>query len=297
MKKMIAFLLAAIVLTVLASFIWLPAAQQSELSVKLKANQKALLRRLIQQSLAQQKAGDTSGKVVLRPGMFEGMVLSVPINGQVHHSMVQLAMLGTDSTLVTWQGIVKGGTAPWQRWSTRRQAARLKEEVRQFLAGLSQWEHDSALYGLNISREKVKDTTLVATRFETIGYPATADIYQRVDLLQQYILRNGAIATNHPMLYVRRRPQSFEVMVGVPANRDLPSTATIEQKRMVMGNILVAEVKGGDAVVREGMRQLEDYVSDHGMVSPAIPFVSLVTDRRQEPDSSRWIARLYYPVL
>lgn len=86
-------------------------------------------------------------------------------------------------------------------------------------------------------------------------------------------------------------------MVGLPASRDLPNTATMEQKRMVMGNILVAEVRGGDAGVREGMRQLEDYVSDHGMVSPAIPFVSLVTDRRQEPDSSRWVSRLYYPIL
>lgn len=296
MKKLIAALLALVALTILASFVWLPAVQQPQLSLKLRANKGALLRRLIQQSLQQQK-DKTKGKVVLRPGMFEGMVISVPAGDSTHNSLLQLSALGTDSTLVTWQGVVKGGGAPWQRWHTRQQAAQIKNEVHQFMETLHRWEADSLLYGLVIRQEKVKDTALMATRFETASYPGTSEIYQQVDRLQQYILRNNATPTNHPMLYVRRRPQSFEVMVGLPASRDLPNTASIELKRMVMGNILVAEVRGGDAVVQEGMRQLEDYVSDHGMVSPAIPFVSLVTDRTKEPDSSRWVSRLNYPIL
>lgn len=297
MKKLIAALLTLLVLTVLAAFVWLPAVQQPQLSLKLKANQKALLRRLIQQSIRQQSGGTPANQLVLRPGMFEGMVLSVPLADTTHNSLLQLAALGTDSTLVTWRAVLKGGGAPWQRWQTSQQANHLEAQVRQFMATLHRWESDSLLYGLEIKREKVKDTTLVATRFETVQYPATTDIYQRVEQLQRYITGSGAAITNHPMLYVRRRPQSYEVMVGLPASRDLPNTATIEQKRMVMGNILMAEVRGGDAVVREGMRQLEDYVSDHGLVSPAIPFVSLVTDRRQEADSSRWVSRLYYPIL
>lgn len=296
MKKLIAAFAGLLVLALLAAYLLLPAVQQPQLQVQLKANQKALLRQLIAQSLKQQKNGDST-QVVLRPAMFEGMVLSVPIEGSMHNSMLQLTAMDTGTTSATWHGIVKGGSAPWARWQTRQKAEKLKNTVRLFLEDLKQWENEKTLYGLNIRREKVKDTTLMAMRFETASYPGTKDIYSRIEQLQQYIQQHGATATNHPMLHVRNRPQSFEVMVALPANLDLPQTSSIEQKRMVMGNILMAEIKGGDATVRNGMRQLEDYVTDHGLVSPAIPYVSLVTDRRLQPDSSQWISRLFYPIF
>ena len=45
------------------------------------------------------------------------------------------------------------------------------------------------------------------------------------------------------------------------------------------------------------MKQMEQYVSDHKYVRIAIPFQSLVTDRMNEPDSSKWITKIYYPIM
>jgi hypothetical protein len=42
---------------------------------------------------------------------------------------------------------------------------------------------------------------------------------------------------------------------------------------------------------------MELYISDHERVPPAIPFLSLVTNRMLEPDSSKWITLIYYPVM
>jgi hypothetical protein len=63
------------------------------------------------------------------------------------------------------------------------------------------------------------------------------------------------------------------------------------------GNMLVTEVKGGQIEVNKASVQLLNYISDYNRTAPAIPFESLVTDRRKEPDSSKWITRIYYPVM
>ena len=88
----------------------------------------------------------------------------------------------------------------------------------------------------------------------------------------------------------------YETMVAIPVNRSLQGTDNMMTKRMVLGNILEAEIKGGGTTVRSAMGQLENYKKDHRMESPAIPFALLVTDRSKEPDTTKWITKIYYPV-
>jgi hypothetical protein len=59
----------------------------------------------------------------------------------------------------------------------------------------------------------------------------------------------------------------------------------------------MAEVKGGPSRVDGCLLAVENYVKDHNMMSPAIPFQSLVTDRMAEKDTAQWITRIYYPVF
>jgi hypothetical protein len=63
------------------------------------------------------------------------------------------------------------------------------------------------------------------------------------------------------------------------------------------GNILAAEVKGGPHTIGRGFEVIEKYTEDHNRIAPAMPFQSMVTDRRREPDTSRWITKLYLPVM
>ncbi len=89
----------------------------------------------------------------------------------------------------------------------------------------------------------------------------------------------------------------IETTVAIPVNKEIKDNGSIRFKRMFPGNILTAEVKGGMNTVEEGFRQLNNYVSDHQLVPPAISFQSLVTDRLTEKDSLKWITKLYYPIF
>jgi hypothetical protein len=66
---------------------------------------------------------------------------------------------------------------------------------------------------------------------------------------------------------------------------------------MVLGDILVTEVRGGPHHIKKGLQQLEYYLNDYQRTSPAIPFESLITDRSIQPDTAQWVTRIYYPVI
>ncbi len=159
-------------------------------------------------------------------------------------------------------------------------------------------EIEQNIYGINIKEEKVKDTLVVVIKEQVTFYPSVPDVYSRVHLLQKYISARGAKAINFPMLHVQAAGTGeYEMMVAIPTNIALPDSAFIQFNRLVAGNILTAQVKGGHASILQGIKEMENYIQDHQMNAPALPFESLVTDRLTEPDSLQWITKLYYPVF
>jgi len=63
------------------------------------------------------------------------------------------------------------------------------------------------------------------------------------------------------------------------------------------GNILTGEVTGGQEQIEQAQKQMELYISDYQRSIIAIPFQMLITDRTKEPDSTKWVTRIYYPVV
>lgn len=168
-------------------------------------------------------------------------------------------------------------------------------EILSLLQGFLKIEH---VYGLNIQRTRVTDSLLVTTKITGQKYPATEEYYDLIKKLQNYMAANEAAPVNYPMLNIAEiDSNNFVTTVAIPVNKVLPDKGAILFKRMFSGNILTAEVKGGVFVIEEGFKQLNHYISDYQLVSPAIPFQSLVTDRLMETDTSKWITKLYYPVF
>ena len=68
-------------------------------------------------------------------------------------------------------------------------------------------------------------------------------------------------------------------------------------KRVVTEKVLATHIKGGTYKIYHALGQMQTYLNDYHLFSPAIPFQSLVTNRLSEPDSSKWITNIYYPLL
>ena len=117
--------------------------------------------------------------------------------------------------------------------------------------------------------------------------------------LKGYIRTQQAMETGFPMLNVTTSDSiHYLTRVALPVNRELPTAGDIVYKRMLgRGNILVTEVKGGPGRIKEAFGQMKIYMEDYQRSGVAIPFQSIITDRSKEPDTSKWVTKVYFPVI
>jgi len=116
--------------------------------------------------------------------------------------------------------------------------------------------------------------------------------------LKTYIKQQNAQETGFPMVNVLALDKTqVQTMVAIPVNKQLAETTVFSWKKMVAGKILIGEVKGGTERTKQAFDEMHNYVTDYHLTSPAIPFISLVTDRMIEKDSTKWISKVYYPVM
>ncbi|MEO6638522.1 MAG: GyrI-like domain-containing protein [Ginsengibacter sp.] len=215
-----------------------------------------------------------------------------PIN-----SLISVIPVNEDSIAVEWKAATDAGVNPITRIKSYNEAKNLKKDMGDILDKLHIFLNKKQnAYGLNITEQRVVDTILISTKLFSNNFPTTGEIYSLINKLQNYIFSQGAKETNPPMLNIIKDEGSYRAMVAIPVNRVLRETNNYSFKRMIPGRILVAEVTGGDYTAMQAINQLDLYISDNHMSSPAIPFQSLITDRSNQPDTTKWITKIYYPV-
>ena len=198
---------------------------------------------------------------------------------------------------LTWKTSMPAGINPIKRFLRYRQAGKIKADMKHILERyLTFITNRRNVYGYEFKIETVSDTLLATTSFHSVVVPNNFRIYQAINQVEAYVNRQGVKASKPPMLNISRAAQGYRTTVALPvANRFNPNGSILLQ-RMVAGNILVTDVKGGPKAISNGFRQMETFMKDFKLSSPAIYFESLVTDRSIEPDTTKWITKIYYPV-
>lgn len=227
---------------------------------------------------------------------FETLVIN---NRDSLRGFVEFAAYGKDSTQFKWISTKGFSGNPYKRFVEYTELKKLEKNIDSLLSNMQKYfDRQENIYGMKIVAQKVTDTSLISERNTFSHYPTTDEIYKMIHSLKEYIKQKGGEETNFPMLNVNKEgAERYETMVAIPTKRDLPSEGKFQLKKMVLGNILMGEVKGGVHTVVKGEEQLAYYVTDYQKTSPAISYQSLVTNRLSESDSSKWVTRLYYPVF
>lgn len=206
-----------------------------------------------------------------------------------------------DSISIKWETHYEGGLNPFKRIISYNRAVEFKRCTQTLLNETRDFLQDNKnLYGFSISRTTLTDTFLVSMKFESRAYPSVDLIYSRIDSIKRYISSSGAVETNLPMINVRQNPNGMLiVMIGVATNKPLPDSAGFSTKRLAQykNRTLTTELRGGNEVVDEAIKAMIKYMDDYRVTNPTTYFEMLVTDRRQEKDPSKWITRIFYPIV
>lgn len=229
---------------------------------------------------------------------YNSLIIKTTSNGLSAEGTLLFVPLKLDSVQAQWVYSLKTNSNPLSRIHLHNETQKIDKNEEEILQNMKAFLEDpEKVYGLKIGREMVKDTILVTTKFSSNEYPSTAKIYSIIDGLTSYILKNNATETNFPMLHIREDSNLFHTTIAIPVNKDLLGNGIYSMKRMVPGKILVSEVKGGPFIARDAIRRIGLFMTDNQMSSPAIPFESLITNRMTEPDTTKWITKIYYPVF
>ena len=206
----------------------------------------------------------------------------------------------TDSVSLAWQGRFITSPQPINRLQQYFETRRIDKDITTILEKIRVFYSDETnVYGLKIIKDHVLDSTLISIFTTTKEQPTVELIYKLIDQLKAFAQAKGAHQTGLPMLNVTTIDSiTYLTKVALPIDKKLKDEGKIVYRWMLGGgNILVAEVKGGPHTIKRGFEIVEKYTEDHNRLAPAIPFQSMVTDRRLEPDTGKWVTRIYWPVM
>jgi hypothetical protein len=178
--------------------------------------------------------------------------------------------------------------------------AEIEKQMDDVLLALKHFLQDERnTYGYKIYLNLVKDTVLLTHSETRNDIPGATEIYHIVNDLKQQAGNKGIKQTGFPMLNVTKtNGHEYQVTLALPISKTIPTEANTTINKMPKGaNLLVMDVRGGQNSINNALFQLNIYMKDHRLVSPAMPFQSLVTDRLAQKDTSKWITKIYYPIL
>jgi len=162
----------------------------------------------------------------------------------------------------------------------------------------SNFEDVKTVYGFEIIEDRVPNAYHISSKKVFEKAPTTADIYSIIDELNVYIHSKNANTVNDPIYNISKMDDThYLLMVAVATDIPVPSNSKYLYKEMVRGKIIIGKAIGPEYEVNQCARQVEYYVKDYGRSSPAIQFNRLITDRRKEKDSTKWITTVNYPVF
>ncbi len=203
-----------------------------------------------------------------------------------------------DSTGLQWTCSLPTSNNPLTKVNTYFEAKALKKNMDSILRNmvnfLSKLEN---VYGIPIVRDRLKDTLYVTAKKMFPIKPTNKDIYGLIANIQNHVTKNGVKQSGSPIFNITVMDSShFQLMAGIPVNANLKESEGFAMKYMVKGSFMISEVVGGEEAINKASQSLQQYFIDFRRTSMAMNFSMLVTDRILQPDSSKWITKLYRPV-
>lgn len=315
MKKILLIFLAVIALGCIGTYVFIPGKLTITSAAVMAASENGTHRFILDKSNWRRwwNYGDTAMLQVKEPGdsfimngdrfaltepFYKSAKIQIRHDQRVIETNLILIPLQIDSTGIEWKYAVTTSANPLKRFRQYTEAKEIKKNMDKVLSHLAAFlSKIDNVYGIHIEKTSVKDTLLALAKSELSTYPGNRDIYQLIQKIQTFIKTQGAVQNGSPIFNVTELEKNrFQLMCAVPIDKVITGNNTFSFKRMVRGNFMVSEVTGGDSTVKKASASLQQFFEDYHKTSMAINFTMLITDRMYQPDTAKWITKLYFPV-
>lgn len=222
---------------------------------------------------------------------------------QQHHLMpistLHVFPAGGDSCSINWQCSIATGKNPLLRIEHYQEAVALKKDMDSVLRHFKTYvEKKENVYDISFKETAFRDSFLISMKSVQKEYPTIATVYSSINALKKYSATHQATQTGSPLINLTPvSPVGYQLMTALPVNRQVKESGPFFNQRIPLNRFLVTRVQGGNASVDNALHQFQLYIQDYQRTVMALPFQQLITDRSAEPDTSKWITDIYYPLF
>ncbi|MBS1597281.1 MAG: hypothetical protein JST75_03585 [Bacteroidetes bacterium] len=230
--------------------------------------------------------------------LYNSVQISIQDSVEKIGSKINIFSLPNGLIAVEWVCKIDSSSNPLKKIFSYRQGKIIQNDFTEILERLRLFlEKKENVYGFQIHQTSTKDTLLISTKSVFPTKPSITEIHNLIEVLKKYMTQEGAKQTGFPLLNITQSESGeFQTMVALPIDKTLKGNKEISPKRMIPGNFLLSEIKGGDASIENAFVEMNLYVGDYGKGIVALPFQVMVTDRYVETDTSKWITQIYFPI-
>jgi effector-binding domain-containing protein len=323
MKKWLLILLAVLIIVISSIYIFIPARISITESVPVTATQEGTIRmfsnreswnkiwpggsRMKYRSDSSKENSDTSFTYsslgfdfYINKLLYNAIEFTIERNKDSVESTLYILPYQVDSFKLQWTALLPSTNNPVKRLQNYFTAKRLTQTFQFVLKGMgSKLSQVKTIYGIDIKKDKIPIQQVITTKRYLNKYPSTETIYEMIDELKKYADQQGVKQIDQPIFNVWSTEEAeFTTQVGLSIDRNIPGNDQYSSKWMMKGgNILTADITGDNKKIEWAKSQMDQYIADNHRSVIAAPFEMFITDRRAEPDSTKWITRLYYPVI
>lgn len=153
------------------------------------------------------------------------------------------------------------------------------------------------VYTYNVLEKNIEPLT-IATIHEKVKM---SDIEKTIGAdygaIMEYIGKNGAKCTGSPMAITYSYDSlSWEFEAALPIDKEIPSTDKIKVKKSHSGKTVYAIYQGPYNKTYGVYTDIEAYIKENNLTIAGGAWETYITDPSAEPDTSKWITEIYYPI-
>lgn len=115
--------------------------------------------------------------------------------------------------------------------------------------------------------------------------------------IMEFISANGAQMTGPPFaIWHERENEVMEFDNAIPIDKNIKGTKEILPIKTYQGKVAHVSHTGDYMTTYHSWTALETYIKENNLETNGIPYEVYITDPQSEPDPSKWITELYWPV-
>lgn len=225
--------------------------------------------------------------------------ISIQQDDQMLNSTLHVFPAGGDSASINWACDIATGNNPFKRIKHYRQAVALKNSMDSVLSHFKSFAGKKEnIYGISFEIIIFRDSLLLSTKSFQKNYPSVSTVYAQINSLKKYGATHQAKQTGIPLMNLTPLDSTgYQLLTALPVDREVPASTQFFNQNIPLNRFWVIRVHGGMASVDEAIHQFQLYVQDYQRIVMALPFQKLITDRSAEPDTSRWVTDIYFPLF